>query len=117
VKKPLLYVFAISHYCEKARWALDRLEIDHELLYPPVGLHMQIAKNLGAARSSVPILIADERVVQGSAAIIDWADAATAEDADRLTPASVCDPCREIERRADDVLGVHVRRFYEWKTC
>jgi glutathione S-transferase len=30
---PQLYVFAISHYCEKARRALDYLGIEHEIKY------------------------------------------------------------------------------------
>lgn len=30
MKKPTLYVFAISHYCEKARWALDFFEVDYQ---------------------------------------------------------------------------------------
>ncbi|MFT6045245.1 MAG: glutathione S-transferase [Arenicella sp.] len=31
--KHKLYVFAIFHYCEKARWALDYLQVDYQLLY------------------------------------------------------------------------------------
>jgi len=26
---PRLYIFPISHYCEKARWALDYLNVDY----------------------------------------------------------------------------------------
>jgi glutathione S-transferase len=112
VSRPVLYVFAISHYCEKARWALDRLNLDYDPVHVPPGPHIKIARKLGATRSSLPILTADDRVVQGSAAIIDWADAAASNDAMRLTPQSARQECREIESRVDDVLGVHIRRFY-----
>jgi hypothetical protein len=31
MKAPTLYVFNISYYCEKARWALDHFGIAHEV--------------------------------------------------------------------------------------
>ena len=102
---PVLYVFAISHYCEKARWALDHFEITYELRHVAPGEHGQIAKKLGAPKSSVPYLSLDGRVIQGSANIISWA-----EEKRALTPLGGA--CAEIERRIDDVAGVHVRRFY-----
>jgi len=113
VSRPVLYVFAISHYCERARWALDFLGIEYELRHLAPGSHVQAAKKLGAPGSSLPILTSSDGVVQGSAAIIDWADSAVAEPARRLGP----DPaqrneCLEIEARLGDVAGVHVRRYY-----
>jgi len=68
---PVLYVFAISHYCEKARWTLDYLGIDYELRHVAPGEHGQIAKKLGAPRTSVPYLSTGDEVIQGSADIID----------------------------------------------
>lgn len=109
---PVLYVFAISHYCEKARWALDYLGIDYELRYVAPGEHVQIAKKLGAPRSFVPYLSAGDRVIQGSAEIIDWADNATSSKEKRLTPDAGREECLRIEKRIDDIAGVHVRRFY-----
>lgn len=44
---------------------------------------------------------------QGSGAIIDWADEQTQDQARRLTLADA----REIERRADSIIGVQVRRL------
>ncbi len=109
---PILYVFAISHYCEKARWALDYLGIDYKLRHVAPGEHRQIAHKLGAPRSSVPYLSADGQVIHGSAAIIDWADAATSSKQKRLTPDAGRAACRQIEKRIDAVAGVHIRRFY-----
>ncbi len=106
-----LYIFAISHYCEKACWALERLGIEHrvELLAP--GPHQVTAKKLGARRAALPILVADGAMVQGSANIIDWADAQV-EPSRRLTPDEGREECLAIEKRLDDVFGVHVRRYY-----
>jgi glutathione S-transferase len=110
--RPVLYLFAISHYCEKARWALDYLGIDHELKYVAPGEHAQLAKSLGAPRTSVPYLSSSGQVIQGSADIIDWADKTTSSPEKRLTPESGRDECLGVEKRLDDIAGVHVRRFY-----
>lgn len=112
VSKPVLYIFAISHYCEKACWALDYLNIDYEITHLPPGIHKRITKELGAPRSSLPILVADGQVVQGSAEIISWADAAASTDSKRLTPDNARDECLEVEKRLDDIAGVHARRYY-----
>jgi glutathione S-transferase len=105
MSKPTLYVFAISHYCEKARWALDHLGIDYDLRHLAPGAHRKVAKELGAPGSSVPILATSEGALQGSANIIDWAEKIASKS---LTP----DGAREIEMRLDDKTGVHVRRYY-----
>lgn len=110
--KPVLYIFAISHYCEKARWALDYLGIGYELRHVAPGEHGRIAKALGAPRSSVPFLSVGGQVIQGSAEIIDWAENASSSDSRRLTPEDERDACLKIEQRIDDVAGVHVRRFF-----
>lgn len=108
---PVLYVFNISHFCEKARWALDHFGIAHEARHVMPGAHRAIAKKLGAKRKSVPFLQTDEGVIAESPAIIDWCEAHNAGKRPSLEgadPAAV----RAIEKRLDDVAGVHVRRFY-----
>ncbi len=109
---PKLYVFAISHYCEKARWALDYLAIDHQVVPLAPGIHARTASQLGAPRSSLPILVADGQLVQGSADIVDWAERAASADSPRLTPDGAREEIGEIERRLDEVAGIHVRRYY-----
>jgi glutathione S-transferase len=110
---PVLYVFAISHYCEKARWALDHLGVEYELRHLAPGSHIQATKQLGAAGTSVPLLVLDGRIVQGSGAIIDWAESAVADASKRLSPDSRFEAeCRALERRLDEVAGVHTRRYY-----
>jgi glutathione S-transferase len=110
--KPVLYIFAISHYCEKACWALDYLNIDYNITHVAPGIHQRITKQLGAPRSSLPILVANGQTVQGSAQIIDWADAAASTDSKQLTPNNARGECLEIEKRLDETAGVHIRRYY-----
>ena len=109
---PVLYVFAISHYCEKARWALDYLGVDYELRFVAPGEHMKIARSLGAPKTSVPFLALPGGVVQGSADIIDWAEANATVTGRSLTPVDADAQSREIESRIDEIAGVHVRRYY-----
>ena len=109
---PTLYVFAISHYCEKARWALDYLGINYTLRHVAPGEHMQVARKLGCPATSVPYLALDGRVIQGSADIISWAESIRSANGRRLTPETGIEQAAEIERRIDDIAGVHVRRFY-----
>lgn len=116
---PTLYVFAISHYCEKARWALDYLRINYILEHLPPGIHRRVAKKLGAKSSSLPILQLPDQVIQGSADIVTWAEFNKSPGTNSLNP----EPGSavnlefdlngmEIEKRLDDVLGVHVRRYF-----
>ncbi len=106
--KPQLITFGVSHYCEKARWALDWHGVDHgEIGWPPL-LHAILAKWRGAKHTTVPILLDGKRVIQGSGAIIDWADQQAQDSARRLTFPSAL----EIERRADDSIGINARRLF-----
>jgi len=70
------------------------------------------AKKLGARGSSLPILVADGRVVHGSAEIISWADARASNQEARLIPETARKECLALEKRLDDILGVHIRRYY-----
>lgn len=113
MSRPVLYVFAISHYCEKARWALDFLGVDYELRHLAPGLHFEVARKLGAPGSSVPWLTWRDGVVQGSGEIIDWAESQAADPAKTLRPDPAHDAeCRALEKRLDETVGVHVRRYY-----
>lgn len=109
--QPILYVFNISHYCEKARWALDYFGIAHEVRHVMPGAHRAIAKKRGAKRGTVPFFQTDEGVIAGSSAIIDWSELHNAGKRPSLSGADP-DAVRAIEKRLDDVVGIHVRRFY-----
>ncbi|RBP49149.1 glutathione S-transferase family protein [Arenicella xantha] len=104
-----LYIFSISHYCEKARWAMDYLGLDYDVQPLMPGKHSVVAKSLGLARGSMPFLRLPEQVIQGSDKIVDWADSVTSSGRSLQSDAQLaCD----IEQRLDDLVGVHVRRHY-----
>ncbi len=111
MSKPRLYVFSISHYCEKARWAIEHHGIEYELVHLAPGSHISTARDLGSRRSGLPILSIDGEVIQGSSKIIDWADRVGEADSKRLAPQGG-ESGAEIEKRLDDVLGVHARRVF-----
>jgi glutathione S-transferase len=108
---PTLYVFNISHYCEKARWALDHFGIAYEARHVMPGAHRLIAKKLGAKRGSVPFLQTNDGVIAGSSAIIDWCETHSAGKRPTLSGAEP-EAVLATEKRLDAVVGVHVRRFY-----
>jgi glutathione S-transferase len=60
----------------------------------------------------VPYLVADGQLIHGSADIIDWADNATPSKNRLLTPDAGREECLRIEKRIDDIAGVHIRRFF-----
>lgn len=106
-----LYQFAISHYCEKARFALDYKRADYRTVNLLPGLHVKTTKAL-ARRSSVPLLVTENgSTVQGSDAIISHLDDSVPEH--RLTPLNPEQRQRSLEweRWLDRRVGVDVRRY------
>jgi glutathione S-transferase len=69
-----LVTIPISHFCEKARWALDRAQVDY-LEEPHLQLvHVVAAWRAGGGRT-VPVFVSDTGEVLGeSAEILRWAD-------------------------------------------
>ena len=112
MSKPILYVFTISHYCEKARWALEHAGVAYHLQVLLPGAHIALTKKLGLKSSSLPVLAIGERVIQGSAAILDWADSQRGKDKPSIAVADDSEGAQQIEDRLDSVLGVHIRRLF-----
>jgi glutathione S-transferase len=68
-----LYTIGFSHFCEKARWALDRAELAYEERDHPAIFHF--APNLLAgAKRTVPALVTPDGVLGESSEIIRFAD-------------------------------------------
>ncbi|HSO06092.1 MAG TPA: glutathione S-transferase family protein [Pelomicrobium sp.] len=108
---PVLYQFQCSHFCEKARWALDWKGIDYLPKNLVPGPHARTARRL-AQRTSVPILRHGEHVIQGSGEIIDFLDAHYPRR--RLTPGTTAEAhaAREWERWLDAEIGVLLRLWF-----
>ena len=105
-----LYQFRHSHFSEKARWALDFKGVPYETINLVRGPHERVARQLGAAESTVPILtLPDGTVIQDSTAIIDWLEERF-PDVPSLNPPSEAEysEARRLEERFDDTLGYHL---------
>ncbi|MEZ4394040.1 MAG: glutathione S-transferase N-terminal domain-containing protein [Polyangiales bacterium] len=104
-----LVTIPFSHYCEKARWALDRARVDYvERPYLPL-LHTPAAMRAGSGRT-VPVLVAEGRAVQDSTEILRWADARL-DGAARLFPDGDAREVERLEARFDEALGPAARRW------
>jgi len=69
----VLVTIPISHYCEKARWALDRAGLPFEERAHVQGVHRIAARRAGAG-PTVPVLVCEEGVLGESADIVAYAD-------------------------------------------
>jgi glutathione S-transferase len=71
---PTLVTIAVSHFCEKARWALDHAGIDYrEDGHLPI-FHVRAVTRPDRKRTT-PVLVTEDGPVPESSAIIRWADA------------------------------------------
>lgn len=106
-----LYQFPNSHFCEKARWALDYKSLPFEERNLLPGFHLAATRRL-APGTSLPILVDDGVVVQDSAAIITYLDRKVA--ADPLTPADpgLARQALALEEELGREVGVTLRRCF-----
>jgi glutathione S-transferase len=108
---PRLITIPISHYCEKARWALERAGIAYREERHIQGIHMLYAKRAGGG-ITVPVLVTSDGTLGESEEILHWVDARTPDER-RLFPADG-DRRAEVERisrRLDAELGPRGRRL------
>jgi glutathione S-transferase len=106
-----LITIPISHYCEKARWALERAGLDYTEERHVQGVHSIVARRAGGG-VTVPVLVTAEGSIGESAEILAWVDGHVsaehrlfpAERATRLEALALC-------RRLDEVLGPRGRRL------
>lgn len=106
-----LYTMAVSHFCEKARWALQRAGLRFvEHAYAPL-LHYRAM--LHGARRSLPALVTPHGTLRDSTEILAFVDR-VAPDAG-LLPESDRDEIVQLEEYFDERLGPHTRRWaYSW---
>jgi glutathione S-transferase len=104
-----LITIPISHFCEKARWALDRAQLPYTEERHLQAIHVAYARRAGGGRT-VPVLVsADGEVLGESAAILRWADRHT-DPALRLYPAGAAGTeAARLEAWLDAGLGPDAR--------
>jgi glutathione S-transferase len=99
----------LSHYCEKARWGLDRAALPYR-----EEAHAPLLSRLATRRSdgvTVPVLVAGPVRVTDSTEILVHADSCRGGDV--LYPRDTAQRARvdALEERFDQDLGTHVRRW------
>jgi glutathione S-transferase len=107
-RQPVLWHLKVSHYNEKARWALDFKRVPHIRRAAIPGRHAKIAKTLGAG-TTFPVLELDGEVIGDSTRII--------RELERRYPESPLYPDDATERRRalaiedffDEELGPYLR--------
>jgi glutathione S-transferase len=107
----LLVTIPISHYCEKARWALDRAGIAYRERAHVQAIHRFATLRAGGGLTA-PVFVSPTGVLADSADILAWADAQAPADRalyprDHVAAAEV----RRLEADFDERLGPHSRRW------
>jgi glutathione S-transferase len=105
---PLLWHLKVSHYNEKARWALDYKRVPHVRRAADPGRHRAIARRLTGA-GTFPVLVLDGEAIGDSTRIIEALERRFPEP-----PLYPADPdarrrALEIEDFFDEQLGPHIR--------
>jgi glutathione S-transferase len=93
---PRLFVLPPSHYCERARWALDHIGQPYTEERWAVGLHVPLARRM-AKGTTLPILAVRNTIIQGSDLILDWTGIGGADPA--------------LEQRFEKRIGPLVRQY------
>ena len=108
----VLWHIEISHYSEKARWALDYKRVPHVRKVPMPGLHgIRAGVLTRGAQRRLPVLQLDGRRIGDSTAIISALDEHTATPA--LYPEDPAQRARalELEDFFDEQLAPQLRRY------
>jgi glutathione S-transferase len=110
VSSPLLVTISFSHYCYKARWALDCAGIAYrESGHLPV---FHVAPVLRArGRRTTPVLVTDEGVLADSTDILGWVDRRRPELGLYGKTAEERREIAKLEDHFDERLGPHTRRW------
>jgi len=106
-----LITIPISHYCEKARWALERAGMLYREERHVQGVHQLVARRAGGG-ITVPVLVTPTCVIGESAGILAWVDERTPPE-HRLYPAEpgAHEQVDSLCRRLDEGLGPRGRRL------
>ncbi len=102
-----LITISFSHYCEKARWALDRCGVSYvEEAHLPVFHYLATYRH--KAKRTVPVLVDGKTLVLDSTDIVAWADK---QRPGSLIPISGADDALTIEDDLDNHFGPATRRW------
>jgi len=106
---PILITVPLSHYCEKARWALDHAGVEYRE-EPHAPLLSRLATRRGAG-GAVPVLILDDRNLTDSTDILVHIDALRGGDCLYPRDPVLRSEVIALEEKFDAELGPHTRRW------
>lgn len=106
-----LITIPMSHYCEKARWALERLGIPYHEERHLQGFHYPRTYWV-SGRAGVPVLIDGKKIIPDSTAILQHLDQyASAENCLYPSDSAQRKEVEAMEELFDEQLGVESRRW------
>jgi len=110
-ESPLLITIPISHYCEKARWALDWAGIEYQERAHLQVIHWVPVKRAGGKKTA-PVLVWGDQVFADSADIVEEASARGQPGRSLFPddPAAAAE-VRGLQRDFDERLGPEGRRW------
>ena len=114
--RPILWHIVVSHYSEKARWALAYKGLEAERHATPPGMHMPLALWLTRGRSAtLPLLELDGERFGDSTAIIAALERRSPEPPLYPADPAECERALTLEDWFDEELGPYIRRaaFHE----
>lgn len=100
-----LITIPISHFCEKARWALDRTGLAYDEEPHLQGFHIAHALRHGRSRTVPVFLPAGEGAVTESAAIVRWCDGHLPADRVLYPAGPAGEEAARLEAGFDEGLG------------
>jgi glutathione S-transferase len=106
--RPRLVTIPFSHYCEKARWALDRAGIDY-VEKPHLPMFAWVPALRAGGRRTVPVLVTDDEVLTDSHAVLRWVDGRAKNVG--LYPEDIAREVEELEDLFDRKVGPATRRL------
>ena len=108
-KKPLLITIALSHYCEKVRWAMDYLNIDYqEESHSPL-FHRQYTSRYGG--TTVPVLVTENKALTDSHDILEYLNGISKNKKLYPEDPQQRDRVETLEKLFDEKLGVATRTW------
>jgi len=109
-ERPVLITIPISHYCEKARWALDWAAIAYEERAHLQVLHWVSVKRAGGNKTA-PVLVWGDEVFAESADIVEEASAKAPRRSLFPDDPTAAEEVRVLQRDFDTHLGPEGRRW------
>jgi glutathione S-transferase len=104
MEPPRLVTIPISHFCEKARWGLERAGIEYREERHLQGFHVWYARRAGGGYTVPVLVLPDGRVIAQSSGILQWIDTQV-ENGAKLYPAEIAPRVMAVERWLDLTLG------------